>query len=71
MKKKYNYGGQAVIEGVMMRGQKAVVTAVRRPSGELAMDIKPLPSVYTSRMRRTPLVRGIVILQVSLKVIAD
>ena len=46
--KKFNYGGQAVIEGVMMRGQKAVVTAIRRPGGGLAMDIKPLPSVYTS-----------------------
>jgi uncharacterized protein YqhQ len=60
--KKFNYGGQAVIEGVMMRGQKAVVTVVRRPSGGLATDIKPLPSIYTSRMRRTPLIRGIIVL---------
>jgi len=62
MAKKFNYGGQAVIEGVMMRGRKAVVTAVRRPSGSLAMDIKPLPSLYTSWMRRTPMIRGIVVL---------
>ncbi len=62
MAKKFNYGGQAVIEGVMMRGRKTVVTAVRRPSGDLAMDIKPLPSAYTSWMRRTPLIRGIVVL---------
>ncbi len=60
--KKFNYGGQAVIEGVMMRGRKAIVTAVRRPSGSLAMDIKPLPSFYTSWMRRTPLIRGVVVL---------
>ena len=46
----------------MMRGRKAVVTAVRRPSGGLAMDIKPLPSLYTSWMRRTPMIRGIVVL---------
>jgi uncharacterized protein YqhQ len=62
MSKKFNYGGQAVIEGVMMRGRKAVVTAVRRPGGGLTMDIKPLPSFYTSWMRRAPLIRGIVVL---------
>lgn len=62
MAKKFNYGGQAVIEGVMMRGRKVVVTAVRRPGGGLAMDIKPLPSLYTSWMRRTPMIRGIVVL---------
>ena len=60
--KKINYGGQAVIEGVMMRGRKAVVTAVRRPSGSITMDIKPLSSIYTGRMRRTPLLRGIIVL---------
>jgi len=60
--KKFNYGGQAVIEGVMMRGRKSVVTAVRRPGGGLAIDIKSLPSIYTSQIRRTPLIRGIVIL---------
>jgi len=46
----------------MMRGRKSVVTAVRRPGGGLAMDIKPLPSIYTGRMRRTPLIRGIIVL---------
>ena len=61
-KKKFNYGGQAVIEGVMMRGQKAAVTVVRRPNGQLAMDIKSLSSIYSSWMRRTPLIRGIVVL---------
>ncbi len=62
MTKKINYGGQAVIEGVMMRGRKAAVTVVRRPGGGLAMDIKPLSSIYTSWMRRTPLIRGVVVL---------
>jgi uncharacterized protein YqhQ len=60
--KKFNYGGQAVIEGVMMRGRKTVVTAVRRPGGGLAMDIKQLHSAYTGWMRRTPLIRGIIVL---------
>jgi uncharacterized protein YqhQ len=56
------YGGQAVIEGVMMRGKKARVTAVRRPNGELAMDIQPLAAIYTGRLRKAPLVRGIIVL---------
>jgi len=60
--KKVYYGGQAVIEGVMMRGRKAMVTVVRRPDGELAVDKKPLPSIYTGRLRQTPLVRGVIVL---------
>jgi hypothetical protein len=60
--KKFNYGGQAVIEGVMIRGRTSLVTAVRRPGGEVAIDVKPMPSISTSWMRRTPLIRGVVIL---------
>ena len=45
-----------------MRGRKAVVTAVRRPGGGLAMQIKPLPSIYQSSLRRTPLIRGVIVL---------
>jgi len=62
MAKRFYYGGQAVIEGVMIRGRKAVVTAVRRPSGELAMDIQPLAAIYTGWMRRAPLIRGTIVL---------
>jgi uncharacterized protein YqhQ len=61
-KKKYNYGGQAVIEGVMIRGRTSVVTAVRRPNGEITVDTKPVPSISSSWVRRTPLIRGVVIL---------
>lgn len=46
----------------MMRGQKTVVTAVRRPDGGLATDMQPLSAIYTGRMRRTPLIRGIIVL---------
>ena len=46
----------------MMRGRKTRVTAVRRPSGGLALDIQPLPTIYSGRMRRTPLIRGIIVL---------
>jgi uncharacterized protein YqhQ len=59
---RFHYGGQAVIEGVMMRGQKAVVTAVRQSDGEMVINTQPLPGIYTGRMRRIPLVRGVVAL---------
>ncbi|HET6477864.1 MAG TPA: DUF1385 domain-containing protein, partial [Dehalococcoidales bacterium] len=62
MKTKFHYGGQAVIEGVMIRGRKAVVTAVRRPNGEVIADNRPLPSVYTGWMRKTPLFRGVIVI---------
>ncbi len=61
-KQKYHYGGQAVIEGVMVRGRTSVVTAVRRPGGDIITDVRPLPSMTTNRARRIPLVRGVVIL---------
>ena len=62
MARDFSYGGQAVIEGVMIRGQKAAVTAVRRPGGELITDVRSLAAIYTGRMRRTPLLRGIIVL---------
>ncbi len=61
-KKQYNYGGQAVIEGVMIRGKKSLVTAIRRPTGEIITDVKPAPVISQSWARRTPLVRGVFIL---------
>ena len=62
MAQRFHYGGQAVIEGVMMRGQKAVVTAVRQSDGEMVIDTQPLPGISSGRMRRIPLVRGVVVL---------
>lgn len=60
--KKHYYGGQAIIEGVMMRGRKAMVTAVRRPGGDLAINTQSLGTLYTGRMRKTPLIRGVIVL---------
>jgi uncharacterized protein YqhQ len=60
--KKFYYGGQAVIEGVMMRGKKIMVTAVRRPNGEISVSPQPLASIYTGWVRKTPLLRGIIVL---------
>lgn len=62
MLEKHYYGGQAVIEGVMMRGKESMVTAVRRPDGTITTDTQSLPNIYTGRLRKTPLVRGIIVL---------
>jgi len=58
----FHYGGQAVIEGVMMRGRRYLSMAVRLPSGEVVLTTRPLPSAYTGRIRKIPLVRGVVAL---------
>jgi hypothetical protein len=62
MSQKFFYGGQAVIEGVMIRGKKAAVTAVRRPNGETITRVILLTGIYTGWMRRTPLLRGGIVL---------
>jgi hypothetical protein len=64
--RKFHYGGQAVIEGVMIRGQKNMVTVVRKPDGEMVIDKQPLSTLYTGWMRSTPLIRGIIVLIESL-----
>ena len=62
----YSYGGQAVIEGVLIRGRKFAVVAVRRPSGEITKRVVPLNTLYTGIIRRIPLIRGIIVLAESL-----
>lgn len=62
-------GGQAVIEGVMMRGLKGIATAVRSPEGEIVVnhdDTKPLSMKY--KVLRWPLIRGAVALVDSMKI---
>jgi uncharacterized protein YqhQ len=58
----FYYGGQAVLEGVMMRGQKTVAVAVRRPDGGISLATEPLSPTYTGGLRKIPLVRGLVVL---------
>ena len=62
----FHYGGQAVLEGVTIRGQKNMVTVVRKPDGEMVVDKQPLSTVYTGWMRSTPFIRGIIVLIESL-----
>ena len=56
------YGGQAVIEGVMIRAPAHMAVAVRHPSGEIVRHVEALRGLYTGRVRRIPLVRGAVVL---------
>ena len=56
------YGGQAVLEGVMIRGQNHMAVAVRRPNGAIAIQRRPLATLYTGRLRKVPLLRGIIVL---------
>ncbi len=59
----FNYGGQAVIEGVMMRGAKCMAVAVRHPNGEIVLQSEPLTArIYTSRWGQLPFVRGLAML---------
>lgn len=59
MSTKY-YGGQAVIEGVMMRGRKSMAVAVRNPQGAIVLHEEPLTAkIYTSRWGQWPFIRGL------------
>jgi uncharacterized protein YqhQ len=60
MTEKFRYGGQAVMEGVMMRGAKTIATVVRRPNGSLAKDVHTLHPIYTGRWRKIPFTRGVI-----------
>lgn len=59
MKRKCNVGGQAVIEGVMMRGEKGIATAVRKPNGEITIDLKKqTPLNKRNKFFSLPIIRG-------------
>jgi len=61
------YGGQAVIEGVMIRGRRTIGLACRLPNGEIYRYREPLRSaLLQSRSARAPFVRGLVVLWESL-----
>lgn len=55
-----SYGGQAVIEGVMMRGSQNVAIAMRAPNQEIVVHTEPLSSIYKSRITRIPFLRGLI-----------
>ncbi|MEG2675422.1 MAG: DUF1385 domain-containing protein, partial [Clostridia bacterium] len=59
-KKCTSIGGQAVIEGVMMRGQRSMATAVRDENGKIQVESKYIKPVKEKNfLFRTPFLRGI------------
>jgi uncharacterized protein YqhQ len=63
------FGGQAVLEGVMMRSPTAWAVAVRTPSGEIAQVVKDITSPQQrSRIWRLPVIRGVIALGESLAI---
>src|SRR5829696_6967131 len=62
-------GGQAVLEGVMMRGISTWAVAVRNPEGQVELSFEPLvPWAKRHRLWRLPVIRGVVALGESLKI---
>jgi uncharacterized protein YqhQ len=62
-------GGQAVLEGVMMRGVSTWAVAVRNPEGQIELSSEPLvPWAKRHRIWRLPVIRGVVALGESLKI---
>ncbi|MBR4030631.1 MAG: DUF1385 domain-containing protein [Clostridia bacterium] len=56
---KTSIGGSAVMEGVMMRGPEAVAVAVRKPDGEITLDVKKTKSVKKRNwILKLPIIRG-------------
>lgn len=69
MAKKRNVGGQAVIEGVMMKGEKFIATAVRKPDGDISVDVTTNNSISKKyKIFKLPIIRGAVTLIESLMV---
>ena len=56
------YGGQAVIEGVMMRGKRAVAIAMRAPDKSIIIHEEQLSGIYKSRLTKIPFLRGLIML---------
>jgi len=53
-----SYGGQALIEGVLMRGQHCAAAAMRAPDGSIHLESEPLTGIYKSKWIKVPFLRG-------------
>ena len=66
---RYNYGGQALIEGVLMRGRDAIAVALRHPDGRILFATERLDSgFHGTRSSKLPFLRGLVVLYETLVV---
>ncbi len=61
-----SYGGQAVIEGVLMRGKTSVAMATRAPDESITIHQEKLTGIYTSNLSKIPFLRGLIVLWDSL-----
>jgi uncharacterized protein YqhQ len=61
-----HYGGQALIEGVLMRGKNYLVASFRDPKGNIVTEEEKLQGIYKSGLAKLPFTRGLVILWDSL-----
>ena len=62
------YGGQAVIEGVMIRGQHVYSVAARHPDGSIRTIMRPVPTWAVNKWRKIPFVRGTLVLAESMTI---
>ena len=56
------FGGQAVVEGVMIRGPQHMAVAVRHPKGHIVKHAEKLTGIYTGNLRKLPMIRGMIVL---------
>ena len=61
-----SYGGQALIEGVLMRGKKYLAASFRKPDGTIETVSEELTGIYKSGITKIPLLRGLIALWDSL-----
>jgi len=57
-----SYGGQALIEGILMRGRKYVVAALRAPDGSIHIEEEKLSGIYKTKLAKLAFFRGLVVL---------
>lgn len=56
--KKTSIGGQALMEGIMMKGPDKIATAVRKPDGEIEIKESEINPVFKNKFFKLPLIRG-------------
>ena len=61
-----SYGGQALIEGVLMRGKKYLAASFRKPDGTIETVTEELSGIYKTNISKIPLLRGLISLWDSL-----
>jgi uncharacterized protein YqhQ len=61
-----SYGGQALMEGVLMRGKKSCAVAMRAPDGKIVTKVEALGGIYKSKIAKIPFLRGLIMLWDSL-----